>query len=292
MVQSRNLRWFGLLLFAIAASVSLTAYSYTRSAGHVILRQTAQSSIEMENRKDGLYISTENQRYSFIEKNSRSGNPEWFLLQETLAATDTSRDDRVSHDVTVKAWSWSPDERKADEKWAIHEIGDEGEAGDASLPFYKVTRYGCCGERTVYSYFAFDSGKRMYQSSFDLADVLVLNVFPLKERFIAYDDSMGEAKALLSYGSVDHLISKISIEGIGSIYETETKIGFLYKGKPVKPPLELDEIATSAGETSPFNFAISLQYSDGEQIDLEIRNDDIDLASSVIPNRIKVSKVN
>jgi hypothetical protein len=290
-VPQRTVRFIALLLVT-TLGISLAAYALMQKPHPVEpWKQTAESSIKMEERSDGFYVSTENQRFSFVEKNQAPGNPKWFVLKETFARVVRS-DDTVNHAVTVNAWSWSAEERRAEKKWVVHEEGDEGDAGDLSMPLYKVTKFGCCGERTVYSYFAFDSGNKMYRSSFELAEAFVLNAYPAKQRFVSYDDSMGNGKALLAYGSRDHLICQISVEGVGSIHETETKSFFQYKGKQIDSPLELDDTAGQAGETSPFNFVVSLRYSDGFQINLAIRNDDVDLASSTIPDRFKVSKVN
>ncbi|MGH9866074.1 MAG: hypothetical protein ACRD4H_11730, partial [Candidatus Acidiferrales bacterium] len=73
--------------------------------------------------------------------------------------------------------------------------------------------------------------------------------------------------------------------------ETETKFFLQYRGKQIDSPLELDTSRESAGETSPFNFVILLQYSDGHEIQLAVHNDDVDLASSSIPNQFKVSRL-
>ena len=212
-------------------SVSFAAYALAQTRPMQPWRQSAESSIDIQERKDGLYVSTKNQHFSFVEKNSATGDPEWFALRETFTRTVNTDDNPVNHEVTVQAWAWSPSELKAQERWILHEEGDQGESGEIGSPFYKVTKYGCCGERTVYSYFAIDSGKRIYQSSSDLAEALVLNAYPLKERFVSYNDSTGNGKAFLTYGSRDHIISKIEIAGIGSIYETDTKLHFQYKGK-------------------------------------------------------------
>lgn len=272
-------------------SVSFAAYALAQTRPMQPWRQSAESSIDIQERKDGLYVSTKNQHFSFVEKNSATGDPEWFALRETFTRTVNTDDNPVNHEVTVQAWAWSPSELKAQERWILHEEGDQGESGEIGSPFYKVTKYGCCGERTVYSYFAIDSGKRIYQSSSDLAEALVLNAYPLKERFVSYNDSTGNGKAFLTYGSRDHIISKIEIAGIGSIYETDTKLHFQYKGKQVDSPVELDDANAKAGETSPFNFVIVLQYSSGSEIHLAVHNDNVDLASSSVPGHFTISNL-
>ena len=79
------------------------------------------------------------------------------------------------------------------------------------------------------------------------------------------------------------------MQGVGSIYETETKISLQYKGKHVDSPVELDDANAKAGEPSPFNFVIVLQYSGGSQIYLAIHNDNLDLASSSVPDHFAIS---
>jgi hypothetical protein len=102
---------------------------------------------------------------------------------------------------------------------------------------------------------------------------------------------MGNGKSFLAYGTRDHLICQIEIEGVGSIYERGTKILLQYKGKPAQSPVELDEADTKAGETSPFNFVISLQYSVGPPIHLAIHDDNLDLALSSVPDQFKISSL-
>lgn len=269
--------------------VSLATYALTQTGSMQPWKQSAESSIDVQKRSDGLYVSTENQNFSFIEKTSSTGNPEWFALKETIARTDnTYKDGPVSREVTVQAWRWSPSGLKAQESWTLHEDGDAGESGDMGSPFYKVTKYGCCGARTVYSYFAIDSGKKIYQSTLELAEAFVLNAQPPRERFVSYDDSMGNDKALLTYGSREHVISKIEIAGIGSTDDPDTKMSLEYKGQ-VGSPVELDNANAKAGETSPFNFVIVLQYFGGSQIRLAVHNDDLDLASSSVPDHLAIS---
>ncbi len=273
----------------VTLCVSLAAYALAQTRSMQPWRQSAESSIDVQERTDGLYVSTKNQNFRFIEKTSAMGNPEWFALKETFARTDNRYSDGpVSREVTVQAWSWSPSELKARESWTLHEEGDEGQPGEMGSPFYRVTKYGCCGARAVYSYFAIDSGKRIYRSTLDLAEAFVLNAQPLKERFVSYDDSMGNDNALLTYGSRDHVISGIEIAGIGSIYAPDTKIFLEYKGQ-VGSPVELDNANAKAGETSPFNFVIVLQYFGGSQIRLAVHNDDLDLASSSVPVHLAIS---
>jgi hypothetical protein len=227
-----------------------------------------------------------------VEKTSISGNGEWFVLKETLVQVgNADSDGLVNHDVTAEAWKWSPGGPNAKPAWVLHEVGDAGDPGEMGNPFYRVIKFGCCGGRTVNSYFAFDTGKKMYQSSVDLAEAFVLNVHPLEERFVSYDDSMGNGKAFLTYGSRDRIICRLALQGVGSIYDIATKIHFQYRGTQTDSPLELDETGRKAGETSPFNFVILLQYPDGHQIQLAVHNDDVDLASSSVPSPFKVSQL-
>ena len=292
MVEHRRTRLIAVLFLVAVLSLSFAAYAFTQTPKLQPWKQFAESSIDVLKRKDGLYVSTRNQSFSFVEKTSISGHGEWFVLKETLVRlTNTNCDCPVNRDVTVEAWEWSPSGLNAKPAWLFHEVGDEGDVGEMSDPFYKVTKFGCCGERTVQSYFAFDTGKKMYQSSVDLAEAFVLNVYPLEERFVSYDDSMGNGKAFLTYGSRDRIICRLALRGVGSIYDTGTKIHFQYRGTQTDLPLELDKTGGRAGETSPFNFVILLQYSDGHEIQMAVHNDDVDLASSSIPDQFKVSKL-
>ncbi|MGH9866173.1 MAG: hypothetical protein ACRD4H_12230, partial [Candidatus Acidiferrales bacterium] len=67
MVEHHRIRLIAVLLLVTVLSLSFAAYALTQRPKLQLWKQSAESSIDVLKRKDGLYISTKNQRFSFVE---------------------------------------------------------------------------------------------------------------------------------------------------------------------------------------------------------------------------------
>lgn len=133
MVRRSRIRLNQALSVVATLSVSFAAYALAQTRPMQPWRQSAESSIDIQERKDGLYVSTKNQHFSFVEKNSAPGDLEWFALKQTITRTVNTDNNPVDREVTVQAWTWSPSELKTQESWTLHEEGDEGESGEIGV---------------------------------------------------------------------------------------------------------------------------------------------------------------
>jgi hypothetical protein len=85
--------------------------------------------------------------------------------------------------MAVQAWTLEKNGTR-NERWSFTAEGNEGYALN-DVRFFRLTEWGCCDWPDVYWYFSPLSGKKLYVSNSDLAEVVLLNSGSQGARYVA-----------------------------------------------------------------------------------------------------------
>ena len=291
-MQNRKLMAkFAIVLSLILVGVGLAGFVVYKTRGIAIPSGTRQalSSVSILLKDQDVHVITDNKRFTVFDFSPSYQIPDpkaqQLLLLESFWSDRRDGLEGQLGRVTVEA-SEITLTGYGGNLWTIHEDGDEGKLdGDR---FYKVTKYGCCDEPDVYTYFFLGNGQKVYTSVTPLYEIVVPNAGNEFTRYIAYGYRDTEDSAFLQYGSDSRVMRQVIITAKGDV--GIPKIRVEYQDKPFdNSPLMLWGVDGKRSPTALSDFVICVRIYGGAELRFPVKNDEIQLSSATIPANFSVA---
>jgi len=253
--------------------------------------RSAQSKVEVVFKDREMHIITDNKRFTVLNFSPHLSFPDpdekQLLLQESVRIDRKDGFEGQSGRVTVEA-SEIKLAGLGTTIWKLSEDGDAGQLAEGELGdrFYKVTKFGCCDASDISTYFFLGDGHKVYTAASPIRVVGIPNTGIEFTRYIAYE-IVDESRAVLQYGTDREVMQRISIGGA-----SVPSIVFEYQGKSFDGSrLELWGVDGKRDKSALSDFVIRLKYSEGNEIQLPVKNDKIMLNEAQIPAWARVSSM-
>jgi hypothetical protein len=254
-------------------------------------------------KRDGIeFIVTTNRKFNFVPIYSGDGEASLLLLEEVRA--EFSREvEGINSAMKVEAWIGKGKPTK--KAWTIKTDADEAEASD---PFYKVTKFGCCAASNVYTWYNLLSGQKVFTGTNNFVKISVPNTGgDSLDRFVTFHSNMGATETpeqkrgkdvvgVLQYGSNKRVTHRIIVRSsevewlelgdpeLGVTHQKETKFAKYDQQEEVA----LWAFDGRKATTSLSDFTVVLKWEDKGQIEIPFRNDAPVLSEAKTPAKIRL----
>ena len=265
---------------------------------------SATSTIETV-RKDGHdYVITTNRKFNFVPIYSGTGNASILLLEEIRS--EWSRDVEGSNG-SMKIDAWTGIGSKPNKKaWTIKTDADEAEASD---PFYKTTKFGCCASYGVFTWYNLLTGQKIYSGTNNFVKIAVPNTGgEALDRYVTFHSNQGvtdtpEMKRMknvlgvLQYGTAKRVLHRVvivaadqetadatAVPEMGVAHQKETK----FAKDDQEESVDLWKHDGKNATTSLSDFTVILKFDDDKKIEIPFKNDAPVLSEAKLPEKMKV----
>ncbi len=294
----------------LSLSLALLAGALAPSAGaeDATLREEARSMVEVRAEGDGVVARSVNRSFRVVTIYP-PGQPyprTLLLAQETDVVRSTVEEGPRSAWVRLDVSAIVAAKRRP--PFRIDEEGEAGAVADisAGLPFYQVTRYGCCGARDSVSTWSLVSGRRLFSATGPIASFDVPNSDGIRRLVAVHaaystDDArvFGErrgAAAIVTYASPTEPLRRILVR----VQAPATLDGVI--GDP-KAMLLLDGSLEPVTSTTLWRsdgrrereaiagLSVVVEFTPGNAVNIPVVGDDLDLAHATVPARFALEPV-
>jgi hypothetical protein len=283
-----------LLAVALAATVIPAASQDAKT-----FEKSAVSTVRTHTDKEGNpIIHIVNRRFTMVQLFNGGENPDGLLLLEEFDTERNLHAEGQKGTVRVEA-GLGTEVNPSKPVWTLTQ---EGDTGDVSEPFYKVTRYGCCSALNTDIYFNLRTGRKVFTSTTELGKITVPNAGDAFNRFISFRSLSGSIRlpefdadhrvvGVIEYGSETEVLSRIVVRvKTGEAEDMNGIVRMWYQGKPVKErTLDLWHADGKKEKTSLSKFSIILDLDESGIISIPVTNDMPDLTRATVPAKYAVS---
>lgn len=283
-----------LMAVTLAATVIPAAAQNSKT-----FEKSTVSTVRTHKDKEGNpIIHIVNRRFTMVQLYNGGENPDGLLLLEEFDTERNLHAEGQKGTVRVEA-GLGTETNPSKPVWMITQ---EGDTGDISEPFYKVTRYGCCAALNTDIYFNLRTGRKVFTSTTELAKVSVPNAGDAFNRFFSFRSLSGSIPlpefekdhrvvGIIEYGSETEVLSRVVVRvKTGEANDLNAQLRFLYQDKPVKERiLDLWHADGKKEKASLSKFSIVLDLDENEIITIPMTNDLPDLARATVPAKYEVT---
>ena len=255
-------------------------------------------------RRDGMeFVITTNRKFNFVPLYSGNGYESLLLLEEFRSEWSRGLEGSLS---AMKVDAWLGKGSKPDKKaWTIKSDADIAEASD---PFFKTTKYGCCAAYSVFTWYNLLTGQKVFTGTNNVVKISVPNTGgDVLDRFVTFHSNQGAIEApemkrlkdvmgVLQYGSNKRATHRIvvrtsdqetldlGVPEVGVSHQKETKFSDDHQEQEVALWAFDGKKATS----SLSDFTIILKWEETLRIEIPVKNDVPQLQDVKLPAKIKL----
>ncbi len=254
-------------------------------------------------RRDGLeFIITTNRKFNFVPLYSGDGESSLLLLEEFRSEFSRGLEGINS---AMKVDAWFGKGKPTKKIWTIKADADVAEASD---PFYKTTKYGCCASMSVQTWYNLLTGQKVFTGTNNLIKISVPNTGgDALDRFVTFHSNQGtietpemkrgkDVLGVLQYGSNKRVTHRIVLRTadaetlemgdpeVGVAHQKETK--FAQHDQEQEVALWAFDGKKSTASLS--EFTIILKWEETLRIEIPVKNDVPVLSEAKVPTKIKL----
>jgi len=263
---------------------------------------TTTSTIETVRREGIDFIVTTNRKFNYVPIYSGDGEGALLLLEEVRS--EFSRQvEGINSAMKVDAWYGKGKPTK--KAWTIKSDADVAEASD---PFYKVTKYGCCAASNGFTWYNLLTGQKVFTGTTNFVKISVPNTGgEALDRFVTFHSTMGatetpeqkrgkDVMGVLQYGTSKRNTHRIVVRSADPEW---LEIGDPELGVKHRDEIKFAQYDQEQGidlwaydgknaTTSLSDFTVILKWEDKGQIEIPFKNDAPVLSEAKVPAKIKL----
>jgi hypothetical protein len=298
----RSLAWLPLAIALLAAApVSIAAAEPVREQG--------QSTIELQMEGDGTVAHSVNRRFDVVTLYPPGATRARTLMldEEEEVVRSTVEEGPRSATVRLAGWEFG----KSGTPFLSFRIEGQGESGaiadfGAGMPFYQITRYGCCGARDSISTWSLVNGRKLFSATGPAAFFDVPNsggLLRLAAVHAAYSIDDDETFAgrrdvagLITYATPTEQLRRVLVvvRAPATVDEMmgDPRAMLLVDG--TQEPVRSTTLWPADGKRDPAaigGLAIHVVFTPGNEVTIPIVGDDLDLANARVSPTLQLESI-